>query len=235
MSETLLQASREFLVRYGGDAFPKLFRSARGTVVTDSAGREYLDFTSGQMCATIGHNHPAIVEAVNRAGKKAFHLFSGMIPEIVVELAQTLARDWLPGDITKSIFVNTGSESNEVALRMAKMYTGGYEVLALGGSWHGVTGGSSAVSFASDRKMYGVPAPGVFGIPEPNAYRPYIAGATEEEAALACLDLGLKMFDMLSTGRGAAIIVEPIISAGGELVPPNYFLQGVSKEAAPPR
>ena len=65
MSETLLQASREFLVRYGGDAFPKLFRSAKGTVVTDSDGREYLDFTSGQMCATIGHNHPAI-RALNR-------------------------------------------------------------------------------------------------------------------------------------------------------------------------
>src|SRR6266702_3447970 len=144
MSETLLQASREFLVRYGGDAFPKLFRSARGTVVTDSDGREYLDFTSGQMCATIGHNHPAIVDAVNRAGTKAFHLFSGMIPEVVVELART-------------IFINTGSEATEVALRMAKMYTDGYEILALGGAWHGITGGASAVSMASDRKGYGVP------------------------------------------------------------------------------
>ncbi len=153
MSEALQAASTEFLVRYGADIFPSLFTEAKGTIVRDSAGREYLDFTSGQMCATIGHNHPAIVAAVNRAGQKAFHLFSGMIPEVVVELAQTLARDWLPGDLKKTIFVNTGSESNEVALRMAKMYTGGYEILALGGSWHGVTGGSSAVSFASDRKV----------------------------------------------------------------------------------
>src|ERR1700693_5556129 len=121
MSETLLQASREFLVRYGGDAFPKLFRSAKGTIVTDSDGREYLDFTSGQMCATIGHNHPAIVEAANRARQKAFHMFSGMIPEVVVELAETLARDWLPGDIKRTIFINTGSEATEVALRMAQM------------------------------------------------------------------------------------------------------------------
>ena len=68
MSEALIEASKEFLVRYGGDAFPNLFRSARGTVVTDSDGREYLDFTSGQMCATVGHNHPAIVEAVRSAG-----------------------------------------------------------------------------------------------------------------------------------------------------------------------
>jgi 2,2-dialkylglycine decarboxylase (pyruvate) len=231
MKEGLLQASRDYLVRYGGDAFPNLFTSAKGTIVKDSNGRDYLDFTSGQMCATIGHNHPAIVEAVHRAGEKAFHMFSGMIPEVVAELGQTLARDWLPGDIKKTIFINTGSEATEVALRMAKMYTDGYEVLALGGSWHGITGGASTVSFASDRKGYGVPAPGVFLIPEPNSYRPYIQAATPEEAALANLNLALRMFDMQSSGRGAAIIVEPIISAGGVLVPPKSFMQALRKAA----
>ena len=231
MSEGLKQAAKEYLVRYGGDTFPNLFTSAKGTIVKDSDGREYLDFTSGQMCATIGHNHKAIVEAVNRAGEKAFHFFSGMIPEVVAELAQTLARDWLPGDIKRTIFINTGSEATEVALRMAKMYTDGYEILVLGGSWHGITGGASSVSMASDRKGYGVPPPGVFVIPEPNAYRPYIPGATEEEAALANLELALKMFDMQSAGRGAAIIAEPVISAGGVLVPPKAFIQALRKAA----
>ena len=231
MSESLLQASRDHLIRYGGDAFPTLFRSARGTVVTDMNGRNYLDFTSGQMCATIGHNHPAIVEAVRRAGEKAYHFFSGMIPEVVAELAQVLARDWLPGDLTKTIFVNTGSEATEVALRMAKMYTDGYEVLALGGSWHGITAGAGSVSMASDRKGYGVPAPGVYVIPEPNSYRPYIPAATDEAAALANLDLALKMYDMQSTGRGAAIMVEPVISAGGVLVPPPAFMRALRQAA----
>lgn len=231
MTKDLKAAARDHLIRYGGDAFPNLFTSARGTIVTDSEGREYLDFTSGQMCATIGHNHPAIVEAVHRAGEKAFHFFSGMIPEVVAELAQVLARDWLPGDLTKTIFVNTGSEATEVALRMAKMYTGGYEVLALGGSWHGITGGASSVSMASDRKGYGVPSPGVFIIPEPNAYRPYIEGLTEEASALANLDIALKLFDMQSSGRGAAIIVEPVISAGGVLVPPRAFMEALRKAA----
>ena len=231
MTSALQEAAKEVLVRYGGDAFPNLFTSAKGTVVTDSGGRKYLDFTSGQMCATIGHNHPAIVDAVNLAGKKAFHFFSGMIPEVVVELAQVLARDWLPGEIKKSIFINTGSEATEVALRMAKMYTGGYEILVLGGSWHGITGGAAAASMASDRKGYGIPPAGVFVIPEPNSYRPYIKGATEEEAALANLDLALKMFDMQSSGKGAAIIAEPIISAGGVLVPPKAFMQALRKAA----
>jgi 2,2-dialkylglycine decarboxylase (pyruvate) len=231
MSDALRDASKEFLVRYGGDTFPKLFRSAKGTIVTDSDGREYLDFTSGQMCATIGHNHPAIVAAVHRAGEKAFHFFSGMIPEVVVELAQTLANDWLPGAIRRTIFINTGSEATEVALRMAKMYTGGWEVLALGGSWHGITGGASSVSMASDRKGYGVPAPGVFVLPEPNAYRPYIPSLGEEASALATLEIALKLFDMQSAGHPAAIIIEPVISAGGVLVPPKSFMQALRRAA----
>jgi len=231
MDKTLRDAAREYLVRYGGDTFPNLFTSAKGTVVRDDTGREILDFTSGQMCATIGHNHPDIVAAVHRAGETAFHFFSGMIPETVAQLAATVARDWMPAGLTKSIFVNTGSESNEIALRMAKMHKNGFEILAIGGSWHGVTSGAGSVSYASDRKGYGVPPAGVFVMPEPNAYRPYIAGLDPEQSALACLEIGLKMFDMASAGRPAAIIVEPVISAGGVLVPPKSYMQALRQAA----
>ncbi|GFN29593.1 aspartate aminotransferase family protein [Achromobacter denitrificans] len=231
MEKTLRDAAREYLVRYGGDTFPNLFTSAKGTIVRDDTGREILDFTSGQMCATVGHNHPAIVAAVHRAGETAFHFFSGMIPETVAQLAATMARDWMPAGLTKAIFVNTGSESNEIALRMAKMHKSGFEILAIGGSWHGVTSGAGSVSYASDRKGYGVPPAGVFVMPEPNAYRPYIAGMDAEQSALACLEIGLKMFDMASAGRPAAIIVEPVISAGGVLVPPKSYMQALRQAA----
>jgi 2,2-dialkylglycine decarboxylase (pyruvate) len=231
MDFALRDAAREFMVRYGGDSFPNLFVSAKGSVVRDDTGREILDFTSGQMCATIGHNHPAIVEAVNRAGTKAYHMFSGMIPEVVAELARAVATDWMPAGLTKSIFVNTGSESNEVALRMAKMHTGGFEIIAVGGSWHGVTGTAAGASFASDRKGYGVPPAGLFVLPEPNSYRPYIEGMEPEESALACLEIGLKMFDMQSAGKPAAIIIEPVISAGGVLVPPKSYMQALRRAA----
>jgi 2,2-dialkylglycine decarboxylase (pyruvate) len=114
---------------------------------------------------------------------------------------------------------------------MAKMYTDGFEVVAVGGSWHGVTGGASAASYASDRRGYGVPVPGAYVIPEPYSYRPHIPGASEDESAMACLELGFKMFDMQSSGRPAAIIVEPIISAGGVLVPPKCFMEGLRQAA----
>ncbi|NYT26053.1 aspartate aminotransferase family protein [Alcaligenaceae bacterium] len=231
MDLELRNAAKEYLLRYGGDSFPNLFREARGAIVMDDGGREILDFTSGQMCATVGHNHPEIVKAIEEAGRRAYHLFSGMIPEVVARLAKQVATEWMPQGLTKSIFINTGAESNEAALRIAKMYTDGYEVLAVGGSWHGVTGGTSTVSFASDRKGYGVPPPGIFLFPEPHSYRPYIKGMSAEESALQCLEISLKMYDMASTGKRAAILMEPILSAGGVLVPPRSFMQALRKAA----
>ncbi len=231
MTSDLRAAARDYLVRYGGDTFDSLFTHASGATVRDDTGREILDFTSGQMCSTIGHNHPAIVAAVNEAGERAYHLFSGMIPDTVAELGRELAENWLPDDLKRSLFINTGSESNEAALRMAKLFTGGWEVLAVGGSWHGVTGGASSVTFASDRRGYGPKVPGVFVMPEPYAYRPPVPGATEDEAAMAALDLGLRMFDMASAGAPAAIIIEPVISAGGILVPPKCYMEGLRQAA----
>ena len=230
MPRSLREDAKDLLVRYGGDGFEELFVSARGSYVTDDSGRRILDFTSGQMCATVGHNHPAIVDAVRRSGDEALHMFSGMIPEVVVKLARKLAK-WLPAPLKRSLFVNTGSESNEAALRMAKMHTGGYEVLALGGSWHGVTGGSAAASFASDRRGYGPSLPGVQVLPEPNAYRCPVQHC-RDACDMTCLKVGLSLYDMQSRGAPAAVIAEPVISAGGIIVPPDGYFATLKAEGA---
>lgn len=223
----LRKAASELLVRYGGDAFPTLFVSAKGATVKDDEGREILDFTSGQMCATIGHNHPAIVAAIKESADTGVHMFSGMIPESVARLAKKLA-EWLPHPLKKSLFVNTGSESNEAALKMAKLATGGWEVLALGGSWHGVTGGAGSVSFASDRRGTGPKPAGVHVIPEPNAYRCPVEHC-RDKCDMTCLRVGMRLFDMQSSGAPAAIIAEPVISAGGVLVPPEGYFSELRK------
>ncbi len=229
MTQHLRTAASDYLVRYGGDTFDNLFTSAKGTIVIDDEGREVLDFTSGQMCSTIGHNHPAIVEAVNRSGETALHMFSGMIPETVVQLAVELT-NWLPAPLTKSLFLSTGSESNEAALRLAKLATGGYEVVALGGSWHGTTAGSAAATFASDRRGYGPKVPGNHVLPEPNAYRCPI-GHCRDTCDMSCLRAGLRMFDMATDGAPAAILAEPIISAGGVIVPPDGYFEALQQAA----
>ena len=75
----LLDAVDAYLVRYGGDFVPELVSSASGSRLYTVDGRCILDFTSGQMCATLGHNHPAIVAAVKKACQEVIHLFSGML------------------------------------------------------------------------------------------------------------------------------------------------------------
>ena len=67
MDSDLNDDAKDLLIRYRGDVFPNLFRSAKGSIVIDSNGREILDFTSGQMCATLGHNHPAITRAIKES------------------------------------------------------------------------------------------------------------------------------------------------------------------------
>ena len=220
---------RAHLIRYGGDPYPHVVEKALGCYVWDETGRKVLDFTSGQMCATVGHNHPRIVEAIKKSCESALHLFSGMIPRSVVDLAAAMAKI-LPKPLTKSLFLNTGSESNDAAIKMAKMYTGGFEVVGLGGSWHGVTGNAGAASFASDRKAYGPGMPGGHVIPEPNAYRCPVQHC-KNTCDHTCMKVGFNLYDMQSTGSRAAVIAEPIISAGGVIVPPPGYFEALQAEA----
>lgn len=220
---------RENLIRYGGDVYPEVVERAQGCYVWDASGKKILDFTSGQMCATVGHSHPNVVAAIKKSCDTALHLFSGMIPRSVVQLAEKLAKI-VPRPLRKSLLLSTGSESNEAALKMAKLYTGGFEVIGLGGSWHGVTANAGAVSYASDRKGYGPGMPGSFAIPEPNAYRCPVKHC-RDRCDRTCMNIGFELYDMQSTGAPAAVIAEPVISAGGVIVPPPGYFAALQSEA----
>ncbi|HEY8706968.1 MAG TPA: aspartate aminotransferase family protein [Burkholderiaceae bacterium] len=229
-TETALASDfRDNLIRYGGDLYPEIVEKAQGCYVWDATGKKILDFTSGQMCATVGHSHPNVVAAIKKSCDTALHLFSGMIPRSVVQLAEAIAKI-VPRPLRKSLFLNTGSESNDAAIKMAKLYTGGFEVVGLGGSWHGVTGNAGSVSFASDRKGYGPGMPGAFAIPEPNAYRCPVKHC-RDRCDRTCMKIGFEMYDMQSTGASAAVIAEPVISAGGVIVPPDGYFEALHGEA----
>ncbi len=132
------EAVEKHLIRYGGEFAPFFIHRAKGSYVYDQDGRAILDFTSGQMCAILGHNHPDILAAMQKSMDEVIHLFSGMLSPPVVELASALA-ELLPVGLSKTLLVNTGSESNEAALRMAKLHTGGFEVVGFADAWHGMT------------------------------------------------------------------------------------------------
>ncbi len=216
-------AARARLIRYAANDFvPALIERAAGAEVFDSEGRAILDFTSGQMSALLGHSHPEIVETVSRSIGTLDHLFSWMLSRPVVELAQALVST-LPAPLSKVMLLSTGGESNEAAIRMAKLYTGGHEIVAFDQSYHGVTHASGAATFAIPRGGYGPVAPGNIVVPTPNAYRPLFIRDGQHDWQ-AELDHAFSMVDRQSVGSLAAFIAEPILSTGGIIEPPpGYF------------
>jgi 2,2-dialkylglycine decarboxylase (pyruvate) len=181
-----------------------------------------LDFTSGQMCATLGHGHPAILAAMNDAAGRVVHLFSAFLSRDVTELARELMAV-LPEPLSRAMFLSTGGEANEAALRLAKLHTGGYEVLAFAGSWHGMTAGAASSTYSAGRRGYGPPIPGTMALPTPNPYRCPIAHC-RDRCDLSCLEAGMALADAQSVGAPAAVIAEPILSAGGIVPLPDGYL-----------
>ena len=211
------------VVRYTQSWVPAIVERAEGSVLYTSDGRELLDFTSGQMSSILGHSHPALTAVVREGIGTLDHLFSGMLSRPVVELSRRLAES-LPAPLNKTMLLTTGAESNEAALRMAKLVTGGHEVVAFSRSWHGMTLGASNATYSAGRKGYGPAAAGNFALPTPDTYRPDVVTADGELDWRRQLDLGFSLIDAQSTGALAACIVEPILSSGGILVPPpGYF------------
>src|ERR671938_1491642 len=195
---------------------------AAGSFVYDASGRAVLDFTSGQMSAVLGHAHPAIVEVVRDMVGRLDHLFSGMLSRPVIDLAETLA-SLAPG-LERVLLLSTGAEANEAALRMARLVTGGWEVVGFSQSWHGMTGGAASATYSAGRRGYGPVAVGSMAIPAPNAYRPRFTTADGALDWQRELDDGFDLVDRQSVGRLAAFIAEPILSSGGVLDLPEGYL-----------
>ncbi len=212
------------LVRYGGSFVPTRIDRAQGCFVHDASGRAILDFTSGQMSAVLGHAHPDVVATVRESVGTLAHLFSGMLSQPVVDLARALAVA-TPEPLQKSLLLTTGAEANEAALTMAKLYTGGHEVVSFSQSWHGMTSGARAATYSAGRRGYGPPVPGNLAIPAPNAYRPRFGGVDGGGPHWrAELDDAFDLVDRQSCGALAACLVEPILSSGGLIDLPVGYL-----------
>ena len=214
--------ARDRLIRYGGAFADELIVRAQGSWLETAAGARVLDFTAGQICATVGHNHPRVMDAIRRSLDDVVHLNSWMLSPPVLDLAGALL-DTVPPPLDRAMFLSTGGESVEVAVRMAKLSTGRFEVASLTRSWHGLTGGVAALTLAAGRRGYGPTLPGSFALPAPYAYRCPVK-ACDGECDCTCLEAGFDLFDQASVGSPAAVVAEPVLSAGGVIVPPpGYF------------
>ncbi|HSJ93421.1 MAG TPA: aspartate aminotransferase family protein [Gaiellaceae bacterium] len=211
-----------FLIRYAGGFAPFTVARAEGAWVETTDGRRILDFTSGQICSTLGHNHPRIAAAIRESLDTVSHLNSWMLSEPVLELAARLA-GLVPAPLDRVMLLNTGSEANEVALKLAKMHTGRWEIVGLTRSFHGLLSGIASVNFSMAHAGFGPLLPGSFALPAPYAYRcpvRHCDGACD----CTCLETGFELVDQQSVGSLCAVVAEPVLSAGGIIVPPDgYF------------
>ena len=212
-----------FLIRYAHHFAPFTVTRASGAWIETNDGRRILDFTSGQICSTIGHNHPRIVTAIQQSLDEVIHLNSWMLSEPVLALAERLI-ELVPESLDKVLLVNTGGEANEVALRLAKMHTGRFEIVGLTRSWHGLQAGVASLNLAGGHAGYGPLMPGTLALPAPYAYRCPIRHCNGT-CDCSCLEAGFDMIDQQSVGSLCAVIAEPVLSAGGIIVPPPDYFQ----------
>ncbi|GAA2908833.1 aspartate aminotransferase family protein [Streptosporangium fragile] len=217
------------LVRYGATFTPRIIERAKGSYVYDEQGNAILDFTSGQMSAVLGHSHPDIVATVTKAISSLDHLYSGMLSRPVVDFAERLSGT-LPSALSKVFLLTTGAESNEAAIKMAKLFTGKYEIVSFDRSWHGMTSAAAAATYSAGRHGYGPPAPGNMTLPTPNAYRSPFRRADGSYDWETELDYGFELIDRQSSGSLAAVLVEPILSSGGIIDPPVGYLAALKRK-----
>lgn len=199
----------------------------RGSVVRDVSGKEYLDFNSGQMCAALGHNHPRIVQALQDSAETLIHSHMSMLNDREIILAARLA-EITPHGMNRSMFLTSGSDSNEAAMAIAKRYTGGYEFASPAVSFHGMNDSTRAVTFSGWHEGYGPYAPGHYPIIAPYRYRCKFC-QDRPACDYSCLDTSFELLDAQTDGPLAGVITEPLFSAGGVIDLPQGWLQELKR------
>ena len=188
-----------FLIRYAGGFAPLTVARASGAWVETTDGRRILDFTSGQICSTVGHNHPRIAAAIRASLDEVMHLNSWMLSEPVLALAERLA-GLLPDPLDRVMLLNTGSEANEVAVKLAKLATGRFEVVGADAQLPRPARGQRRSPTRWAHAGYGPLVPGSLALPAPYAYRCPIRHC-DGACDCTCLEAG---FELVRPGSRSA-------------------------------
>jgi 4-aminobutyrate aminotransferase/(S)-3-amino-2-methylpropionate transaminase len=215
-----------------GTPFPIIMVEANDVYLTDIDGKKYLDFWAGIATVNAGHNNPMIQEAVKSQMEKLVHCASQSYYTLPpLELAKKLTAI-APFKKCKATFHTSGSEANDVALKMVRRHTNKHEILTLQGSYHGQTYGSRSLStpVASYTKDYvmGPWLPGVIHIPAPYCYRCSL-NLKYPDCQLQCAKMIEHIINFSTSRNVAALVIEPILGVGGIVVPPEGYFQEVKR------
>ncbi|MGH7994012.1 MAG: aspartate aminotransferase family protein [Limisphaerales bacterium] len=191
--------------------------------VWDETGKRYLDGLGGIVTVSVGHCHPRVVAAANRQNEILQHSTTIYLQPNVTRYAEKLASK-MPGELKVCYFVNSGSEANDLALLMARVATGNYDVIALRNAYHG--GNASGMSLtAHSNWKYNVPHS--FGVHHALAPYPYRGpfGYDDPEAGKKYADDVKSLIDYATPGKVAAFIAESIQGVGGFVEFPQGYLK----------
>jgi 4-aminobutyrate aminotransferase len=200
----------------------------KGAEAWDVDGNRFLDFAAGIAVCSTGHSHPAVVQAIKDAADRFLHISSDYWHEGQVRLGERINELSPMKQPVMSFFAQSGTESVEAALKLARHVTGRGRFIGFLGGFHGRTMGSLAFTSSKYTQQKGFfPAmPGVTHVPYPNNYRPLFAGSDQGRAVLRYIEEVLFVHNVPAS-EVAAILIEPIQGEGGYLVPPDGFLAGL--------
>lgn len=199
----------------------------RGTEVWDVDGNRFLDFAAGIAVVTTGHSHPKVVHAIQKQAEKFIHISSDFYHPTWVELGEKLSGIAPFSDNAISFMTNSGAESVEAAIKLARYYTGRTQFIGFLGGFHGRTMG--AVTFSASKPTYHEGyyplMPGVVHVPFPDPYRPILTPRVGEwygETIVRYIEEQI-LGRFLPASDVAGILVEPIQGEGGYVVPAEGF------------
>ena len=220
---------------------PLVITRGEGVKVFDESGADYIEAMAGLWCTSLGWNEPRLIKAATDALERLpfYHSFSHKVPDVTVDLAEKLL-SLAPVKMGKVFFANSGSEAVDTALKMvwyvnnARGKPQKKKVIAREKAYHGVTiAGASLTGLPACQNSFDVPIAGVLRTDCPHHYRFAQSGESEEDFATRLADNLEKLILAEGPDTVAAFFAEPVMGAGGVIVPPaTYFekIQAVLKK-----
>ena len=208
--------------------YPFVIARGRGVEVWDVDGNRFLDFAAGIAVCSTGHAHPQVVQAIKSAADDFLHISSDYWHERMTRLAERINELNPMGEPVQVLVCQSGTESVEGALKLARYVSGRPRFIGFLGGFHGRSMGSLSFTASKYTQQVGFfpTMPGVTHVPYPNNYRPLLAGTDQGRAVLEYIE-NVLFPSNVPASEVAAILVEPIQGEGGYLVPPEGFLAGL--------
>jgi 4-aminobutyrate aminotransferase len=211
-------------------AYPFVMSHGCGSEVWDVDGNRFIDFTAGIAVTSTGHSHPEVVQAIKNEADRFLHISGDFYHESMVQLAEKLNEIVPNREHCQTFFTNSGTESVEGAIKLARRATGRPRFIGFIGGFHGRTMGSlafTASKYTQQEKFFPV-MPGVVHAPFPNPYHPLFAGDDQGMAVLDYLE-NVVFRSLVPPEEVAAFLLEPIQGEGGYIVPPDSFIPGLRR------